>query len=354
MTNLKAGTYKLFALADANMNYLYDNATERIAFLQEPLVLNHHCDTLSLKLFKEDPKKQSRIKVQQQAAGRFIFMYAQPVKQPLLKYYPALPADAPAIEAFSKNNDTLQVWLPKTPFDSLSVAVYDGAKMIDSVSFNVVRADVKKPKVRQGEQDLRKLVVSSTPSKGQIFDIGKEAFITSSNPVTQLDLKKIYFTKGKDTLAFSTDWKKNDRTVPLHVKLLEDSAYKLVVMPGALTDCFGQKNDTLISTFKIQRQSYYGALNLQISGMPAGSCIVQLLGEKGNVIRETVFVSSPVLFDKLYPGNYGVRIILDSNADSKWTTGNYTEKRQPEKVLLYPGMIRVRSGWDMDVTWNLK
>ena len=54
----------------------------------------------------------------------------------------------------------------------------------------------------------------------------------------------------------------------------------------------------------------------------------------------------------LNPGEYKLRIISDENNNNNWDTGNYLFKKQAEKVNYYPGNIKVRANWDLEI--NLK
>jgi hypothetical protein len=47
------------------------------------------------------------------------------------------------------------------------------------------------------------------------------------------------------------------------------------------------------------------------------------------------------------------RLIIDDNGDGLWTTGNYEELRQPEKVYYYPGKFVIRAYSDHLEEWNL-
>ena len=82
--------------------------------------------------------------------------------------------------------------------------------------------------------------------------------------------------------------------------------------------------------------------------------IVQLTNEKGEVQRE-IFASESQIFEfnNLNPGNYIARVVLDGNGNGKMDTGNYLEKRQPERVSYYPGVIEIRANWEKEETFIL-
>ena len=46
-------------------------------------------------------------------------------------------------------------------------------------------------------------------------------------------------------------------------------------------------------------------------------------------------------------GNSSLEMIFDTNANQKWDSGNYLEKRQPERISYYPEILDARAGWDL-------
>ena len=50
--------------------------------------------------------------------------------------------------------------------------------------------------------------------------------------------------------------------------------------------------------------------------------------------------------NRIAPGEYEIRILMDSNNDGIWTPGSYTDKRQPEKAITLPQKLSVKADWD--------
>ena len=57
-------------------------------------------------------------------------------------------------------------------------------------------------------------------------------------------------------------------------------------------------------------------------------------------------------FNMLSAGKYRIRLILDTNGNKKWDTGNYLKKIQPEEVIYFWKEIELRANWDMNETFN--
>ncbi|CAN5895439.1 Ig-like domain-containing protein [soil metagenome] len=353
MTNLRAGKYKMVALDDKNSNYYFDNAAERVAFVNEPIDLTGKIDTINLKMFNERAVKQTQLKAQQLGVGRVNFAYALPLKDPHVTTIPALPAGMDMFQELSANGDTIDLWLSNVLLDSAKFIVRDEATGVnDSITITFVKAGDKKR--RSGAVDQRKLTLT-TNTGGQLFELGQPLKIYANNPLRTFNAKDFILLKGKDTLKTNPVLSENKHVVTFNYTFAEDSSYRLFVEPGAAIDWFGQKNDTLKLFFKIRESRYYGLLNVKMTGLPAGNYLLQLVNEKDQVFREQkVLGASTATFELLPPGMYRLKLISDENNNGHWDSGNYWLHQQPERIIYYINPVKIRSGWDMDVEWIFK
>jgi hypothetical protein len=56
--------------------------------------------------------------------------------------------------------------------------------------------------------------------------------------------------------------------------------------------------------------------------------------------------------EDLKPGDYQLRLIIDTDNDGKWDPGNFYENRPPEKVFLYKNekdvsKINLKANWEL-------
>jgi hypothetical protein len=78
--------------------------------------------------------------------------------------------------------------------------------------------------------------------------------------------------------------------------------------------------------------------------------ITELTDEKGNTLERST--SKKSRFENLQPGNYMIRVIIDSNGNGKWDPGNYLKKIEPEPVLFYRGdlenpVVNIKANWEL-------
>jgi hypothetical protein len=356
MTNLKAGKYKLIALDDKNSNYFFDNAAERIAFSNDLVDLTRNKDSINLKIFQEEPVKQSRIKAQQNAPGRFSFAYTLSLKDPQITFIPALPAGMDVFKEVSVTGDSIDLWFSSVLLDSITFVIHDEATALnDSIAMMMFKPGDKNKRIRTGAVDPRKLVVNPNVMTGSLFDLGKPLIIYSNNPLRAFNPKDFILLKGKDTLKAEAVLAANKRTINFNYSFAEDSSYSLYVKPNAVTDWFGQKNDTIKVNFKIRESRYYGTLNVKLTGLPAENYLLRVVNDKDVAIRELkISDATTAKFELLGPGSYRLKLIADENKNGKWDSGNYLQHKQPERVIYYINPVKMRSGWDMDVEWIFK
>jgi hypothetical protein len=84
------------------------------------------------------------------------------------------------------------------------------------------------------------------------------------------------------------------------------------------------------------------------------NALLQVLDRKESIVRKGVLPANGKLaFRYLKPGNYFLRILNDTNQNGKWDTGDFSDGRQPERMLYYPDLIEIRANWDQVVPWGI-
>ena len=112
----------------------------------------------------------------------------------------------------------------------------------------------------------------------------------------------------------------------------------------------------LFRSFTTQKDDFYGNIILHLTSVE-DPLLVQLLdNNKEEQVLQTIKTNEDgtIKFDFLAPNKYKVKVIFDSNNNGEWDTGTIEEKRQPERVAYLPEIIKVRSNWDNEFTWDMK
>jgi hypothetical protein len=59
------------------------------------------------------------------------------------------------------------------------------------------------------------------------------------------------------------------------------------------------------------------------------------------------------VFEYVNPGTYSIRITVDSNGNRRYDTGNFLQKRNPERIIYVPESIEVRANWEERLRFRL-
>jgi uncharacterized protein (DUF2141 family) len=353
INNIRTGSYKVFALKDANSNYLYDTPEENIGFLDTLIDLKKNTN-IDLLLFNEGPKKQFVKRAKVLEFGHIRFTFNKPVTVLQLKPINFNPADSNwRTEEFNTGHDTLDLWIPKRIRDTIKLLVKDDLKMSDTLVFAL-------PEL--GEKD-KKFKLTYKINAAGLFDINKEVKIQFNHYLATKEIPGDSIRVKEDTvkdLKNDIDIKVSNEQITILKKdqglWKENTKYKIVIPSGLIKDVFGLKNDSIKIEFKTRELKNYGTLKLNISYSEdlLGS-VFQLLNTKDEVVVQHIINDArPFTLEYLSPQEYKMRIILDKNKNKKFDTGNYLKHQQPEKVIYYPGKITIRSNWDLDQDWKIK
>ena len=340
LKNLKEGRYALVGLKDEGKNNIFDQASDKIAFVQDTISLPTDSIYL-LTLFKEIPD-YSVPPPKFQASNRIIFGYNG--SDQVIEIHPlsVLPDTVKTRIAKEPEKDTLNYWF--TPFE------------VDSLVFEVVNAakeqrDTFTVKSRKLATDS--LIINAS-HRGNI-NFEEEFSISANIPIITVDTTQISML-NKDSLAvdFNVAFDSLANKLTFTFEKEPNDNYNIEMLPGAVTDFFETSNDTI--NYRLSTGSYadYGNLSMNITGAVTYPIIVQLTNERGDIKREKYATSPSLLeFSNIEPANYLVRVIFDANENGKWDTGNYLRKVQPERVSYYPVEIEVRANWEKIETFTV-
>lgn len=340
LKNLKAGKYALFAINDVNKNNKFDQRQDKIGFVTDTITIPTDSVYL-LKLFKEIPDFKASVP-SLVAKNRIIFGYQGDYKEMQIAPLTEL-ADTVRTTIFKdREKDTLHFWFTPTKLDSILFTVTN--ERLGSIDTFTVKT-----------RDLPMDTLQVTASARGKFNIEDTFSILANTPIAEIDTSKIVLKVSDSVpMAYSQVLDTLKNKIDFDFEALPNQKYSFSLLPGAITDFFGMKNDTLDYNLSTGSLADYGNLRITLGGEVSYPVIMQLINEKGEVKRELKATESQIFaFINLEPGKYIVRVIQDENGNGKWDTGSYLEKRQPEKISYLPGTIEIRPNWDQEETFIL-
>ena len=407
------GSYRAYALQDANQNYMFDQKNEMIAFLDSLVVpyteVRMHQDTtwvdsltidtiravprvhylpedLVLLAFNEAPTQRYLLGSERPELNRFsIFFSLGADSLPLLT-----PLNFPAEEAYivqsSADHDSITYWLKDTLVyyqDTLAFALtYEYTDTLgrlvprtDTLSLvskktraKLLQEEEKKRKEAEKEREKRMKRGDTIPeakpqtkflsvkvSGGSGMDLTANLLLDFTEPLAQVADTSIHLFRKVDTLWVAEPYllRQRKHTLTGYELLGEwkpETEYKLVLDSMAFTGLYGLHTKQQETKFKFKSLDQYSTLFLTLQG--AGpDYVVQLLdGEK--VVRQQRVANSQADFYFLKPGTYHMRILNDRNRNGAWDTGLYEDKLHAEEIYYFPGSIKTRENWDYTQDWN--
>lgn len=346
INNLRADTYKLYALKEQGSDKIYQQSTDEIGFVKEPIVLKRDTQNIKMSIFKEDAKafRVNDRKINQD--GSISISYNQKLKKPGITVIEPLNLDAGKLVKFNKTNDSVKVWLKDMNFDSTKVSITEDGKLLQTVRLN------------RGKKDTyTRTVTASDNIESGLLNPNKPLLLTFGIPVEAIDPSKITlmedsvvmknFTVVKDTSDFLS--------YQFRYPWVANRSYELKFGPGAFTAIFEAKNKEFNKKFQLAKRDDYGTLILTISvPEPNKQYILEITNESKAVVNTLVVnKETTAKFENYRAGRYFIRIIYDTNKNGVWDTGDVQEGRQPEKIWNETKELSIRANWDRNETITL-
>lgn len=409
------GRYHIFALQDADGDFLFNQKSEQIAFdttvvvpYSTPDVRNDtvwhdstHIDSIRyvpytkflpndivLRAFKEAGQDLHLLKIERPVPNRFTVYFTAPSDTlPVIKGFNFNPETAFLLEA-SEHKDTLTYWIKDTLTANLDTLKFSLTYLdTDTLGQLVLRTDSQelaakksreriekelKEKIEKWEKDNERLRKKGMATKkenpflksymtAQLSSFGSMApnqnvTITFGQPIERVDTTLFSFQKKVDTLWVDEPYlflpvEGQVRSFRLYAEWEPGKEYKFVADTAAFTDIFGTESNKVECSVKISSLESFGALFIHLA-IPDTQAVVQLLDASGRIYRSVQTVKNRADFFYLQPATYYVRAFIDVNGNGVWDTGNYDEGLQPEPMYYFPKPIPVKVRMEIEQEWN--
>lgn len=327
---LPSDEFYIYGFEDKNGNKKWDEDGERIAFFPHTIESSDSTH-VAFELFMEEKPAQF---TQAKHSG---------FNKIELVFEDVLP-DTDSVELFSDNQSlSFQKFVEKDKVelvfneslggDSLCVMV-NGT---DTLPFYKVRSSV--PNI-----DL------SLETEHIIKD---EAVVIKANyPIAYLDTTKIKTTINADSVIYhSVRLLEDQRTIELSYED-DGSPVNIVIQDSALV----YQDSIFNKAFNkpMVRKTLEDFAVIQCVFTPqAYPLIVQLHSAKDELLSEQILPvgKTKMAFDRIWPGRFKLRYIVDQNADGRFTSGSIKALRQPERIVLYKNEIQLKPNWITEIVF---
>ncbi|MCO5260150.1 MAG: Ig-like domain-containing protein [Crocinitomicaceae bacterium] len=205
-------------------------------------------------------------------------------------------------------------------------------------------------------QDSTKLRITKTKTK--VFSIhtekpdyfsGKPIVLTIDDQISAVDTSKVTIQSVEDSLWIKNyTYEINGNEWLIQLPEFKGDRIKITIKSEAITASEGWKQEEFSKQFTKRLDKEFGVLDVKIHQY-VEPIILELLYNNTVARRENVSGDKTIRFEQLEPGDYTFRIIVDSNQNGQWDTGNFEERLQPEEIHLYSKPTKVRANWDVEV-----
>ena len=410
------GTYRAYALKDADGNFRFDQKSEMIGFNHETYVPSSKPDvridtiwrdSLHIDAFQQTPythflpdditllafthiqTDRYLLKTERKEAEKFsmFFTYGHP-DLPIIRGL-NFDADSAFVIETKEQQDTIHYWLRDTTLINQDTLRMEVTYMMTDTLGNLVsqtdtiEALAKTPYAKrqkelakeiekwQKEQDRNKKRGESYDSiypakplepnfkQSQQMDPDKKIEIEMPTPLQRLDTAAVHLYSMIDSAWYEVPF--TFRPIPNRLRFYEirvewrpDTEYSLEIDSAAFEDIYGLVSKPYKQGLKVKSLDEYSTLTMKISGVADSLPLrVRLLNKSDGVVKEVPAKNGVARFEYVNPDKYYLSAFVDVNDNGLWDTGDYDADRQAEPVYYYPREIECKERWDVTQQWNL-
>ena len=410
------GTYRAYALKDADGDFCFNQKSEMIGFNHETYVPSSKPDvkidtiwrdSLHIDAFKQTPythflpddvtllafthiqTDRYLLKTERKDPEKFtmFFTYGHP-DLPVIKGL-NFNADSAFVIETRVEQDTINYWLRDTTLinqDTLRMEV--NYMMTDTLGNLVSQIDTlevlaKTPYAKrqkeltkeiekwQKEQERKKKrdetydsIFPAKPLKpnymlSQEIDPDKIIQIEIPAPLQHVDTAAVHLYSMIDSAWYEAPF--TFKPIPHRLRFYEiqaewrpDTEYSLEIDSAAFEDIYGHVSDPYKQGIKVKSLDEYSTLTIKISGVADSLPLrVRLLDKGDGIVKEVLAKDGVAFFEYVSPDKYYLSAFVDVNGNGLWDTGDYDEDRQAESVYYYPREIECKERWDVTHKWDL-
>lgn len=253
--------------------------------------------------------------------------------------------------------DTLMLRVSYMKTDSLNqlVPATDTLKFIDRTrKKDTSKDDKKKQKEKEGEEpEISFLTISN--NLNPTWDTHKNIYLEFNEPIVSEDslINKIVLQQKMDSVYNDIQFQLlpdsvNPRKYTIRNRWTYGSEYQIKIDSASIYSIYGLWNNKLDQKFKVKNEDQYAQLAIWVEGIDSIPAFMEILDKSDKPIRKSRVIDNVAVFKDLDPGTYFFRIVLDSNNNGVWDTGDYDKKLQPELVYYMGKAIEVKANFEIE------
>ena len=410
------GSYRTYALKDADGDFRFGQKSEMLAFNHEIYVPSSKPDvridtiwrdSLHIETFRQTPythflpddvtllafthiqTERFLLKTERKDPEKFtmFFTYGHP-ELPVIKGL-NFNADSAFVIETREEQDTINYWLRDTTLvnqdtlrmeltymmtDTLGnlVSQTDTLEVLSKIPYAKRQKELAKEieKWQKEQERLKKReepydsIYPAMPLKPSVkapqqIDPDKKIEIEMPTPLQRVDTAAIHLYSMIDSAWYEAPL--TFRPIPHRLRFYEIQAewrpgieYSLEIDSAAFEDIYGHVSEAYKQGLKVKSLDEYSTLNIKLSGIADSLPLrVRLLNKSDAIVKDVLAKDGVAKFEYVNPDTYYLSALIDTNGNGVWDTGDYDADRQAEAVYYYPREIEIKERWDVTQQWNL-
>ena len=410
------GSYRTYALKDADGDFRFGQKSEMLAFNHEIYVPSSKPDvridtiwrdSLHIETFRQTPythflpddvtllafthiqTERFLLKTERKDPEKFtmFFTYGHP-ELPVIKGL-NFNADSAFVIETREEQDTINYWLRDTTLvnqdtlrmeltymmtDTLGnlVSQTDTLEVLSKIPYAKRQKELAKEieKWQKEQERLKKReepydsIYPAMPLKPSVkapqqIDPDKKIEIEMPTPLQRVDTTAIHLYSMIDSAWYEAPL--TFRPIPHRLRFYEIQAewrpgieYSLEIDSAAFEDIYGHVSEAYKQGLKVKSLDEYSTLNIKLSGIADSLPLrVRLLNKSDAIVKDVLAKDGVAKFEYVNPDTYYLSALVDTNGNGVWDTGDYDADRQAEAVYYYPREIEIKERWDVTQQWNL-
>lgn len=387
--NVSAGSYRLYGLLDSDNSLNYNQISEKIAFadslivpaarfVSEPdtivknndtIVVSGHTDFTPgpqyLMMFEEEKFDQYLDSYKRNQSNKVDFIFTESLSDSfkINLISPVPEKEWLFIESNSKH-DSITAWITDTLISKRDTLIFQlKYEALDTLHQLITKTDTlellyetpKTTRQRKKKNDVAEVptinLLHNISSTGH--DIYRRITIEAPEPLASFETSMVHLYSVLDSVETPISIEVVNDSNSMRKYFIEhnwepNSDYLFQIDSAAARNLYGHPSMAVNQKFRTQKEDYYGKIILTISNLREPA-LVQLLSndETERVLQKIqILEDGTIEFPFLKPDKYRIRVIMDPNQNGKWDTGFLAEGLQPEAVVYFPKIIKVRSNFE--------
>lgn len=356
---LKHGTYHIYAFDDKNKNLITDSKSESFGFLTDSLVISTNRSALTINISRLDSRPFKL------TSSRPYNTYSTINFVKGIEDYQLTTSEADTIySTYGDTRATIQVYNTFAAADSTQVKLIarDSAdQKIDTtlyIKFSQRPTQPEKFSVTLSETKLttaRGILTGRGTFTKPISAINTDSIFIKLDSVTSIPISKDNISIDNKLKTFTLEAKFDKTLLPKtddsqQTKPKNKPLTQLYLGQGTFISVEKDSSTVIKQTLTPLKEDDLSVLKLQIeTNQP--NYILDLLTKDYKIVTTRINPRTLTL-DDLLPGDYIIRITIDSDGNGRWSPGNFATHREPEKFVYYLNekktpTVSLKANWEL-------